>query len=227
MCAAHGTFRSLHQNLEMESMRLNCSRFIVGLLPAVVLLVPATLASAAPIMNASSGLSNPTNTIGFDEVALPQGTVVTNQFSAFGATFDSWTYNIVNNSSIPAPVLTHFDGSPVASIFFNDPVTDAAFRLQTNTGNTTFEARLNGVLVESFSAPTTFPSNTDWFGFQGILFDEIRILAGGRIANAVMGQLQFNVAAVTAAPEPTSLALWGMGLLGLAVSRARRRREAA
>lgn len=182
---------------------------LAGMLAFIGFISIQSVALATPINNAGSGLVSPQNTITFNEVVLPVGTAVTNQFAAFGATFDDWTYNNGNGSSIPSPILAHFSGALDADIFFNDPVTDAAFRLQTNSGTTLFEALLSGSLVESFSAATTFPDSTDWFGFQNIVFDQIRITPGGSRSAAVLGQLQFNNAAV---PLPSTIFLLAVGL---------------
>lgn len=178
----------------------------------VALVATAMSANAAPIIAASSGLPSPDHTINFNEVAVTTGAAVTTQFQPFGATFSNWTYNNPNGGSIPGPIIAHFGfgAGSTGFIFFNDPVSDAAFRFQTNFGTSTFAAYLDGVLVESFSTPTTFPSSTDWFGFTGIVFDEIRIQPGSN-GDAVLGQLQFNDAVV---PEPVSILVFGGLLVG-------------
>lgn len=177
---------------------------------------------ASPISGSSTGLLSPGHTINFNEVSISIGAPVTTQFNALGATFNDWTYNNRNKGSISSSVIVHNDGNLTAEIFFDSLVTAADFQMQTNPGTSTFEALLGGVPVETFSAFTTYPSSADWFGFQGIIFDEIIITPGGFMSQAVLGTLQFNSSPV---PEPTSLALFGLSTLAGAVYCGWRRRK--
>ena len=97
------------------------------------------------------------------------------------------------------------------SISFNDVATDAAFAFASNPGNTTFQALLDGSIVESFIASTDLTSSSNYFGFTGILFDEIHIIPGGS-GGAIYDDIQFNVASV---PVPAAAWLFSSGLLGL------------
>jgi hypothetical protein len=85
----------------------------------------------------------------------------------------------------------------------------------TNPGTSTFTALLANVPVESFSAATTFTSLDDFYGFQGITFDQIRVDVGGFNQAMLLDNLQIGTSAV---PEPTTLVL----LLGLVMMRRRK-----
>jgi hypothetical protein len=178
------------------------------ILSALVIVLGQGNAGASPIIGSPTGLASPTSTITFNEVVLPVGTVLTNQYSAFGVTFQGLVYNLPNGSSMTPPTAAHV-GAANFSVFFDQPLTSAAFRLQTNPGTSLFEALLNGVVVESFSAPTTFPSNNDFFGFQGIAFDQIRVTAGSN-GDAVIDNIQLGAPV----PEPATLAVFGLMAIG-------------
>ena len=101
-----------------------------------------------------------------------------------------------------------------SSVFFTSTVTAADFNIGTNFGLTTFEAYLSGNLIESFSSTNTV-DRTLFYGFQNIAFNEIRIAAPLNDA-LLLDNIQFKASAV---PEPTNVALLGIGLLGVAASR--------
>ena len=140
----------------------------------------STITKAAPIIFTSAGLSNPSQTITFNEVALSQNESVTNQFAAFGVTFSG-----AFASPPPAPV-PNFSGNRIGnfipntfarpfSINFTNVQSQAAFALVTAPGISTITSFLNGVPVETFSVTTNGTSANNFFGFQSSAFNEIRI----------------------------------------------------
>jgi hypothetical protein len=190
---------------------------------AISLFAGATVASAAPITNAT-GIASPAVTILFSEFGLAADTVITNQYSSLGVTFSPNVYQ--NPQGFPGPNVDlgpnsasnfSFSGGPIVSpfsIFFNTDQTQAAFAMITNANTSTFGAYLNSVLVESFSIATGPANPNNFYGFSGILFDEIRVTVGGD-GNAIFDNLQIG-----SVPEPTTILLMGLGLAALA----RRRR---
>lgn len=158
----------------------------------------ASVASAAPIMNATAGIASPTQVVTFEQLGpLVRGTVITNQFSAFGVTFGGLSPAYANNPFGPNGAGT-FDGSTafndnflnnfngvlgeqapnpmLVTISFASTVQAASFGFLADGSAITFTALLGGSVVESFApTATTVGGTTDFFGFSGILFDSIQI----------------------------------------------------
>jgi hypothetical protein len=109
------------------------------------------------------------------------------------------------------------------TISFGQDVTAAAVALQSNTEAMTFTALLDGVFVESFTTTTTLsvlPSlshASDFYGFTGIVFDELSIANGSGIYQ--IDNLQFS----NAVPEPSSVMLVGLALAALMTRRPRKK----
>ena len=198
---------------------------------ALILVCGTRTAEGAFITN-SFGLTTPDTTITFGEVPLADTTPLTTQFSAFGVTFSNLF--IDNTFVINPPVADNFNyllgcpsgGCPSFDIFFTADVNAAAFQLLSNFGTTTFQAFLNGALVETATALTGQSLPIPYYSFTGIVFDQIRVTPVG--ANTIAGQatidnIEFDLAPTTV-PEPASIFLVGTGVAGIGVRRWRRRR---
>ena len=198
---------------------------VLGLL---ILLASACVTRADPIIGASSGLTTYVELITFDEGELADLTIVTDQFQHLGVTFDppGDIQSVAGYPNFDGRWLNNFnvDGSGVAnnpfSIHFEDIVTAATFALITNPGMTTFTALLDGMIVESFMAATTFDNAFNYFGFENIKFDEIQILAPGN------GALGIDNLAYLPLPAPVWMLLAALSALGI-VGIWRRRRKVA
>ncbi len=201
------------------------TRFRMTSFGGVALYLLFSVPTFAGTLNNGSGLSSPSETITFSEDVLPNGTLVTNQWAAFGVTFSGLTYNGTNAGPFPnvdSNDLSNFDtsgtvlgnGNPF-SIFFTTPQTAVAFALITDTGTSTITAKLNGVTVDSFSPSTTFNSSTDFYGFTNETFNEIDVQVSASPSDAArIDNLQIGTATV-ATPEPSGFLLLMTGLATL------------
>lgn len=205
----------------------NCKKSIPALC-ATMMLFSAAQAGAAPITNAF-GLLTPDATITFSEVLLANDTPLNSQFSALGVTFQDLFLSTTLVGTLSAPAAENFQNAVGCTpttcnpfdIFFTSDVTAAAFQMVTNPGTSTFQAFLNGVLVESFTAGTTIPSAT-YYGFESIVFDQIHVIPA--FSAAGIDNIEFT-RAPTSVPEPASIMLLGIGLLSTGALRWRRRRS--
>ena len=178
----------------------------------------STIANATPISNSVSGLASPALTITFDEHLLPAGSSVTNEYSDLGVTFSPNLYY----SSYPGfpNNVTNFGSGPNVfqfSLNFLTNQTDVAFAMVSRSSSWNFEALLGNLVVESFLA-TVDLSAFNFFGFTGIAFDEIRITSS---INDLMIIDNLQLSKTNNVPEPTSIALLGLGLAGLGAARQR------
>ena len=182
----------------------------------------ASTAGAVPITNSATGLSAPDVTIGFDEVALVTGTDVTDQFAAFGVTFDPGVTYFTSVSPRPnfsgAAVIDFF--GPAVSILFSEDLTEMVMNMSQNFGMTTFTSLLDGNVVESFTSTLDLSAN-NFYGFSNSLFDEVIVDPSGS-SSVAMDNLSYSVA-TAAVPLPGTLPLF-LGALGLLAVSGRRRR---
>lgn len=199
-------------------MKIKCRLRSLGLVASILL---ASVAQATPISGARTGLTTPISTITFSEVSLPNNTALTNQFASFGvSSFSGVFYNgctqcVTTPPSGAKPDIGNFTRNNTSAftraqdISFTSGLDGAAFQFASNGGTFTFTALLNNSVVEQFTANG---SRWGYYGFSGINLDEIHISAPSAL---LIDNLQIG----NAVPEPTSIALLGLGLLGFAASR--------
>ena len=204
-------------------------------LALIVPLLTSGVVLAEAITN-DIGLANPEFTLTFDETVFTQGTAITDQFSSFGVTFSPNMYYDSQGPFSGPSVETHYVGNNVSglvnpfSIFFTSPQSAVAFGIATNSATTTFTAKLNGVIVESYQSPTYYnDASISFQGFQGILFDEIEVLVGGD-QQALIDNIQLGQAPVIGpmvpvpANAPWALVAMVLLLLSLGFAAVNRRR---
>ena len=197
----------------------------------LALLVTSGLVMADPITN-DFGLTSPDATITFDEFVFAEDTVITDQFSSLGVTF---LPNLYYDSQGPADfdgVITHYVGNNSGSvvnpfsILFETDQTAVAFGIATNPTTTTFTAKLDGSIVETYQSTTNFDNPAISFqGFQNITFDEIEVGVGNDqalIDNIQLGQGEILPAEpvmgpVVPVPADASWALIALVLLLLSI----------
>jgi hypothetical protein len=205
----------------------NIQNFLVRCCFAIAMIgISAHSVSATAITGApSTGLVSPTVSIDFEAGAIAASTVITTQFA--GVTLGDGSNGFIMSTggagtgtqNINGRYLDSFNSSLVpGAIKFDGQVSAAGFNLRTNADTTTFTAFLNGVIVESFSASTDLDISNNFFGFTGIIFDEIQF------DMAIVGQQGFNLDNLefVTVPEPSSIALFGLGLIGLGAMRRRK-----
>jgi hypothetical protein len=195
-------------------------RFPAPLLLAAI--VAVSLPARAEFFNNSSGLVNPAQTITFDEVPLAPEDLVTTQFQTFGVTFtNAWA----NPDPLPYPNIT---GNRIGNFLpaqhpftlvmnFEDTVGGIGFSMVTATGVTTFTALLNGVVVETATAPTSNSNPTNFYGFQNIAFNEVSLSVDA-------GALMIDNLQTAPVPEPGTWVLMLCGTLSVSRLAVRRKR---
>jgi hypothetical protein len=185
---------------------------------AAVLIAAASSANAG-IIYANAGLGSADTTLTFDEVVLANGTVLTTEYAAYGVSFSGLYYNSQGPASFGTAIAGNnvgnfpFPGSATInnpwSILFDSDVREASFGIVTFPSNTLVEVLLDGAVID-FLAAGTDADGADFFQITGLVFDQIRVTSSNNDPGALMDNLQFS-----AVPEPASLALLSLGMLGL------------
>lgn len=176
--------------------------------------------SHAAFFNNATGLANPEQTIDFESVALAANQPVTTEFQSLGVTFSTAFANpdlsdlYPNISGNRIGNFQNFNGqSGLFTMNFTDKLSEVAFAIVTAPGGlSTFQALLNGTVLETATQSTTTTDSANFFGFRDLVFDQITIST----VSSDRALLLDNLQTVTAVPEPASweLLLGGLAALG-------------
>jgi hypothetical protein len=128
-----------------------------------------------------------------------------------GVTFSGLFSNTTNAGypNISVPAARNFSGWNSNSTFlisFTQSQSQAAFSLATGgSGTSTFQALLNNSVVDTFSIATDTNNSNNFYGFTGVTFDTIKVMAGGSFNSAFIDNIQFSPATAQNVPEPFSI----------------------
>lgn len=196
---------------------------IVLSLTAILLMNIPGQVMATSFGGSSTGIASPSNVITFDELGNLQGQSITTQFTGAsfnGLIWDAATKGQAGGTGFSGGDLTNLVTSSSQSwvISFSNIVTDAAFAIMDQGSTYTFNALLNGNLVESFSRNIVYNPGNGFIGFTNTSFNSIEIVGNG--SYFAIDNLQYNSASPV--PEPGTMMLLGLGMAGLAIYGKRR-----
>ena len=194
-----------------------------ALLAAV--LASAGSAQATPVHN-GFGLSQAHQTLDFESVPLSFNQPVNTQFSGVGVSFLNAFAN-ADMSSFPnisgnrvGDFQAGIGGTGLFTIDFANAQQQVAFAIISAPGGTgTFQAFLNGSLIESFTGSTTNNDPNNFYGIQGIVLDRLTISVQSFDNVFIMDNLQ----TIQAVPEPQGSLLVVVALAALGVVARRRK----
>jgi hypothetical protein len=185
----------------------------------------ASATHAATLRN-GFGLLDPDQTIDFESVTLAFNEPVVEQFAAFGVTFTDTFGNPDGNAyaNMTGNRIGNFEGfvsyRPNFSMRFESHLRAVAFALVGQPGGwATAVAYRDGVAVETFEFETSLNNPINYYGFRGIVFDEIQIDVVSLDNAFMIDNLQ-----TAAVPEASQAALLTAGLVALGAALKRRQR---
>lgn len=180
----------------------------------------------AVFFNNAAGLANPQQTITFESVMLSTNQPITTEFQGLGATFSNAFGNPDPSNSYPnvsgnriGNFQSNVNQSGLFSVNFTSDLSEVAFAMVSQTGTSTFQALLNGSLVETATRLTSATDSVNYYGFRDIVFNQVTISVLSNDRALMVDNLQ----TVTSVPEPESwtLLLAGVTLVSVAARRVR------
>ena len=187
----------------------------------------AGIAQATTLHN-GSGLSRAHRTLDFEGVVLVPNQPVTTQFASAGVSF----LNAFGNPDVrPYPNLSGnrlgnfragIGGTGLFTVNFALDLREVAFAIIAAPGTATFQAFLDGNLVDSFTGTTSYTDTNNFYGFQGVLMDRLTIRVQSFDRSFLLDNLQ-----MLPVPEPQAGLLLVVGLAALVMLAQRRRRNVA
>ena len=196
--------------------------FAQVLLIAVV--ASAGPAQATPIHN-NIGLTQAHQTLDFESVVLGFNEPVNTQFSGAGASFlnafanaDMSVFPNIGGNRV-GDFQAGIGGTGLFTIDFANDLQQVAFAIVSAPGTATFQAFLNGGLVETFTGSTSTTDLNNFYGFQGIVLDRLTISVQSFDNVFIMDNLQ----TIQAVPEPQGGLLVAVALAGLGMAGRRQR----
>lgn len=195
----------------------------------------------ARILGRTSGLVGPYTLFDFNGMPLSSGNPVTGllesggvQVSVSGAFYGPQGSFFYSPFAFPDDGLFNYSNGafaePEITLVFNAPARAVAFNFATDGAASTFKVWNQGVAVTGGTINSVFPGVTSsnlncWWGFQfddGTTFDKLTIVGS---PNA-FGFDNLQVVSATVVPEPGTLAMIVLGLVGVVhVRRRSRHRE--
>jgi len=211
----------------------------LGLLSATV--------RATPLIN-STGISGATGQITFQELALTQGDLITNQYAGLGATFSGQGlfFQTLNTGGLlpnhlfdgpTEPTATPAPGTAISFLIqFAGTVSAASVQLLfaapgiTDTTQLTMTALAGGITQETFPVinPDLNNFSNNFYGFTGLSFDAIRVdvnYTGAPTTRPGVGldNVAFAAVAPSGAPELGGTAYLPLFSAGMLLMLSRRR----
>ena len=201
-------------------------RFLQVALAGLMLSV-CNLANAGLITTSNDLTSNyiDYDLVTFDELSFATNTNISNQYNAFGLDVTPGLQYLASSSrtNFNGAGLYNYGTSPYTTPFsfdFTSTVEAMGFYIVMNSGqNVTFEALLNGSVVESYNETwSNCCSALSFRGFTGGTYDSMRVTMVSGSNNAMeLDNVYFSN--VTDVPEPSTLAIFALGIMGLASRR--------
>lgn len=153
-------------------------RFLHSASTLLLIVAPATTASAGQIIAQLNGLTGTDHLIDFGANLYPNFTDITTEFPGITCSHTRYFTTGSVNNMVGGFLTNDFSGSPYTmSVKFDSAIEDLSFAYhQIGTGQSSvFRALLGGVPVDSFSYPASQTAPNNYFGFTGLLFDELQI----------------------------------------------------